>query len=283
MRGIRVPRRRYLVVAGLAVLAVLGGLLGPWLVQALTDTTAKDRIAADPPPALFGADDVRRIDPLTRPQASRAHDLMAAWWADHGTDPDDEAFMAWLEDTFPGPPDAKARAREMNEVEALARARTDAGVVAATWLEEFGKKDVWKLEVHDQAEWEPEPEGEARKDNVDVMLSMSKDVADALGARFEQSAPYVIEPALRTDHVVEDGQVCPCSYPSRHASAAAASRTYLAHFSPQRDRDYRWFEDQIDYSRIYMAGHVASDISAGALLGDMIGEYFLVTRDHVHP
>jgi membrane-associated phospholipid phosphatase len=110
------------------------------------------------------------------------------------------------------------------------------------------------------------------------LLSMSKDVADALGTRFQQSAPYVLEPSLRTDHTVTDGQVCPCSYPSRHASASAAARTYLGHLMPQRTAEYRWWEDQVDYSRIYMAGHVASDISGGALLGDMIGEYFLVTR-----
>jgi membrane protein DedA with SNARE-associated domain len=44
--------------------------------------------------------------------------------------------------------------------------------------------------------------------------------------------------------------------------------------------EYRWMESQIAYSRIYMAGHVSSDITGGALLGDMIGEYFWVTR---HP
>lgn len=30
-------------------------------------------------------------------------------------------------------------------------------------------------------------------------------------------------------------------------------------------------------ARLYMAGHVESDITAGSLLGDMIGEYFLIT------
>jgi hypothetical protein len=39
-------------------------------------------------------------------------------------------------------------------------------------------------------------------------------------------------------------------------------------------------EGQITYSRLYMAGHVTSDITAGSLLGDMIGQYVLVTRGH---
>jgi hypothetical protein len=46
---------------------------------------------------------------------------------------------------------------------------------------------------------------------------------------------------------------------------------------------YRWMEDEIDWSRIYMAGHVPSDITGGALLGDMVGEYFLVSRDGLKP
>jgi hypothetical protein len=32
-----------------------------------------------------------------------------------------------------------------------------------------------------------------------------------------------------------------------------------------------------------MAGHFPADISAGALLGDVIGDYLLVTREHVDP
>ena len=112
---------------------------------------------------------------------------------------------------------------------------------------------------------------------------MSKDVADTLGAKYQQSAPYVIDPSLRPDHTVTKGQVCPCSYPSRHAAVGAAARTYLSFLAPHREADYRWTEDEIAYSRVYMAGHVPSDITGGALLGDMIGEYFLVTRHPVAP
>jgi membrane-associated phospholipid phosphatase len=79
---------------------------------------------------------------------------------------------------------------------------------------------------------------------------------------------------------VASGQVCPCSYPSRHAAASAAARTYLASLAPHLADQYRWMQDEIDYSRVYMAGHVPSDIVGGTVLGDMIGEYFLVTRGH---
>ncbi|MFN8193704.1 MAG: hypothetical protein U0R80_05390 [Nocardioidaceae bacterium] len=279
----RRPPLRYLVVTVAAVLALGGALLAPAVVSWLSNDTAKDRIEAAPPPTLFPEAVVTRIDALTDPQQARAATLMQQWWQDHGTQADDAAFRSWLEGTFPGPPSTAQRSREMAEVERLDQQRTPDGITAATWLEAFGKKDVWKLAAHDQAELLPATAGQERKDAVDAMLSLTKTVADDLGTRFGESAPYVVEPSLRTDHTVSPGDVCPCSYPSRHASAAAASRTYLGLLMPSRDADYRRWQDEIDYSRIYMAGHVSSDITGGTLLGDMVGDYFLVTRAHVPP
>ena len=79
---------------------------------------------------------------------------------------------------------------------------TAAGVTAATWLEAYGKKDVWKLMAHDQAELLDTTTGDQVKNTVDDLLSMTKTVADDLGTRYQQSAPYVLHPELRTDHVV---------------------------------------------------------------------------------
>ena len=277
--GTRRPRR-YEVVTVLALLAVLAGGVGPWVFETFVNTSAKDRIAADPPPALFPDATVEPLGARIADEQPAAAALMTGWWRAHGDHAQDAAFATWLEATLPPPPAAAARQAEIRQVQALAPQRTDRGVAASTWLEEHGKKDVWKLAVHDQAELLPTAAGDLRKQELDAVLSMSKDVADTLGTRYQQSAPYVVDPSLRTDHTVAPGQVCPCSYPSRHATAGAASRTFLAHFAPHRAADYRWDEEEIAYSRVYMAGHVPSDITAGALLGDRIGEYFLVTRHH---
>ena len=278
------PPRKYLVVAVVAVVALLGGLLGPAVYGHFTNTSAKDRIEASPPPTLFAdTEAAATVDPLVDPQAAKAAALMKQWWATHDTAAHDSAFVTWVGDTFPAPPATTRRTAELSGIEKLAGQRTADGVKAATWLEQFGKKDIWKLYAHDQAEWVPAAEGDRRKQDVKDMLDLSKKVADSLGTHFQQSAPYVLEPSLRRDHQVTSGQVCPCSYPSRHASAAASSRAYLAHFMPHRLADYRWMEDEIDYSRLYMAGHVPSDIRGGTLLGDMLAEYFLVTREGVAP
>ena len=167
--------------------------------------------------------------------------MVRAWVAAHGTTTDDKAFVAWLEKSFPGPP--ASLASEMPAVVALEKTRTPAGVKAATWLESYGKKDIWKLYVHDQKEVLASSSGKARKAEEKAVLKMSKQVADSLGARFGSSAPYVRMPSLRTDHTVAKGQKCPCSYPSRHATASAASRTVLGTLMPDRASQYRGHGD----------------------------------------
>jgi membrane-associated phospholipid phosphatase len=279
-RNRRRVQPRLLVALVVAAVALATGTVMT-MTGSATNTSAKDRIVADPPPPLFAE---AAIDPTGKSvDATRAEarHLFAAWVADHGTSTDDKAFVSWIEQTFPKPP--ADLARQLTTVAALAPARTGAGVAAATWLEAHGKKDVWKLYAHDQRERVDGARGTDIKKEEKAALKLAKTVADALGTRFGSSAPYVRQPSLRPDHHVTAGQRCPCSYPSRHAAAAAASETLLGHLQPTMDAEYRHMEAEIDYSRIYMAGHFPADISAGALLGDVIGDYLLVTREHVDP
>jgi len=265
-----------------AALALALGLLGPAVWNKISGPSAKDKIAADPAPALFSDTAIKPASALVSPQATKAHELMQQWWASHGRREDDKAFLSWLQRHFPGPPATGDRAKELKVLEAQNRRHTPAGVKAATWLEAHGKKDIWKLYAHDQAEWLSPDAGDMRKADVKALLKLSKKASHQLSDNFAVSAPYVLEPALaHKKHKIING--CPCSYPSNHAAKAAAARTYLADFQPHLAAQYRWMEDEIDWSRIYMAGHVPSDISGGALLGDMVGEYFLVTRDGLTP
>ncbi len=220
-------RRRFTVVAVVAVLAVLGGAVAPWAYDTFVNTSAKDRIEADPPPTLFSDSAIRPIEHRVDAQPARARRLMADWWQQHGSTADDAAFVSWLEQTLPKPPSPARRAKEIKQVQAIDRTRTSAGVAAATWLEAYGKNDVWQLAAHDQAEMLPGTAGDALKNHVDDAMKMAKDVADTLGTRDQQSAPYVVDPSLRTDKTVNPGDVCPCSYPSSHAAEGGAATTYL--------------------------------------------------------
>jgi hypothetical protein len=272
---------RAAAVALLATASILTGTLLHGHSGNASPSSAKDRIEADPPPALFTD---AAIAPTSRDidrQHGIADRLIVAWAATHGTRPDDAAFISWVEQTFPPPP--ADLGGQLPGVADLAKTRDATGVKAATWLEAYGKKDLWKLYAHDQRELLPAARGHDLKAEEKAALKMAKQVSDDLGAKFESSAPYVRQPSLRPDHKVTPGQKCPCSYPSRHATAGAASETVLGHLQPHLDPQYRHMEAEIDYSRIYMAGHFPDDITAGALLGDLIGDYFLVTRDGVDP
>ena len=266
---------RVVLIALLAALAIVAGSLGTALGL---DTSAKDRIEADPPPPLFTEAAIRPTEHDVSAQSKEADKLMSQWFARHGSGRDDSAFVAWVEQVLPPPPDQKSRDAEVAKVQEIAQTRTPSGVRASTWLENYGKKDLWKLYAHDQAEMLTPGRGDAVKNDVKSMLKMAKTIADTLGNRYRQSAPYVLHPSLRPDHEVQPGQVCPCSYPSRHAASGAAAATYLGGLQPSRSADYLWAQGEIDWSRVYMAGHTPSDITGGALLGDMIGEYYLRTR-----
>ena len=66
----RLPRR-YLAVLVVAVLAVLVGAAGPLVFGAFANPSAKDLIAADPPPRLFPDSDGRAAGEAGRPPRSR--------------------------------------------------------------------------------------------------------------------------------------------------------------------------------------------------------------------
>lgn len=243
--------------------------------------SAKDRIEADPPPRLFATKSVTPLSHEIAAQQREAQRRMRPWWKAHGHVRNDKGFVAWLVTQAPRPPRTAERTGEMPAVTSLANRRSPSGIRAAVWLEEHGKKDIWKLYAHDQAEWVSTARGNSEKKNVKDAIKIAKKVTDKVAKRFPRSAPYVVNNRL-LDPVAQKSAMsklksekrpCPCSYPSRHAAKAAASRTVLSASAPLRAREYRWMEGQIDYSRLYMGGHYRSDILAGTVLGDMIGLY----------
>ncbi|MCX4588256.1 phosphatase PAP2 family protein [Streptomyces sp. NBC_01549] len=274
LRSIKWP---YAVIAILAVAAASFGLLRPQLTTASASAKknpgATERIKENPPPTLFTDAAITPLGTQVTAQHKKADDLFARWKAQHGTTRDDKAFAAWAARQIPAPPSAKARTAELHQVQQLAKTRTARGKKAATWLELYGKKDIWKLYQHDQRELIPAAQGTAEKAQLKSALKVAKTISDQLAARDKQPAPFVLDPTLRPDKHIKAGAKGPYSYPSRHAARAAAAVTVLSSLAPHRAADYRWMQDEVVYSRVYMAGHVPSDILAGTLLGDLIGDY----------
>ncbi|MER5467498.1 phosphatase PAP2 family protein [Streptomyces sp. NPDC002685] len=272
---------QYAVIAILAAAAAVFGLVHTTTSTPVAATTAgkkkpgaTDRIKSDPPPALFADADVAALAKQQAAQKHTADALFAQWKAAHGSARDDKTFTAWVAQQVPAPPAKAVRIAELHQVQQLAKTRTAAGKKAATWLEVHGKGDIWKLYGHDQRELLPKDQGAVDKIQLKSALKMAKAITEQVAARDKQPAPYVLDPSLRPDKHITAGQKGPYSYPSRHAAKAAAAVTLLGDRSPHRAEDYRAMAAEIVYSRVYMAGHMPSDITAGTLVGDLVGDYF---------
>ncbi|NUP36603.1 MAG: phosphatase PAP2 family protein [Streptomyces sp.] len=278
---------QYPVVAVVAVAAAAFGLVRPLVTadatpaaSAKTKLSATDRVKQNPPPALFTDTQIADIAKQLTAEKHTADTLFAQWKKAHGTTRDDHAFTTWAEAHIPAPPSSSARAAELKQVQTLARTRTPAGKKAATWLEVYGKKDIWKVYLHDQRELLPAAAGTTDKAQLKAAFTLSKTITKRLVARYNSPAPYVLDTSLRPEKHIKAGAKCPCSYPSKHGALSATAVTYLSNLNPHRAAEYQWMAAEIAYSRLYMAGHLPSDILAGALLGDLVGEYVLTTGGH---
>lgn len=286
MTALRRIKWQYAVIAVVAAGAAVFGLISPYMPSSVVASAVKkkpsatDRIKASPPPRLFTDAEVTPLARRVAAQQQTADALFAQWKTEHGTTRDDTAFAAWAATVVPAPPPTRARTAELHGIQTLAKTRTAAGEKAATWLEVHGKKDIWKLYLHDQRELIPTSAAKAEKSQLKAAFTLAKSITEKLAARYQQSAPYVLNPSLRTDKHITAGQKCPCSYPSRHGALSSAAVTFLTALDPHRAEEYRWMQSQVLYSRVYMAGHVPSDILAGALIGDLVGDYALLTSGH---
>ncbi|GGN88471.1 hypothetical protein GCM10011579_082230 [Streptomyces albiflavescens] len=278
------PRRvkwQYPVIAVVAAGAATFGLVHTTAAAPAAATSeakkkpgATDLIKADPPPQLFTDAEVADLAQQQAAQKHTADALFAKWKAIHGATRDDKAFATWAAQHVPAPPNKADRTAELHQVQQLAKTRTAAGKRAATWLEVHGKGDIWKLYAHDQRELLPQQQGALEKTELKTALKLAKAITETVAAHDKQPAPYVLDPTLRPDKHVTPGQKGPYSYPSRHAAKAATAVNLLSNWAPHRTEDYQAMAAQIVYSRLYMAGHVPSDITAGTLVGDLVGDYF---------
>ena len=115
-------------------------------------------------------------------QRTKAYALFAQWKTAHGTIRDDKTLTAWAAMQVPVPPSAKERTAELHQDQALAKTRPAAGKEAATWLELHGKKDAWKLYLHDQCELIATTRGTAEKAGLKAALNLAKTISDQLAA-----------------------------------------------------------------------------------------------------
>jgi len=268
MRAARTVKRSIgLAVAALVVSSVAVPLLG---------LGTGNPFDTNPQPALFPP---TVVQPLGAQLAARkpAADRAYVTWAKTHPQADDAAFVAFALAQTPAPPSPAQRAKELSEVQALATARTADYIATSTWLELYGKTEIWKTYRHQYADVQPKSAGQAAKAELKHTRTLTKQVTAAAQAQFNLDAPFIADPTLRTDKTIAPG-THKLSYPSKHAVEAFSAMTLLDNLEPLRSQEFTDMADQVAYSRLYMAGHYRSDLLAGAYLGYLIGDYEVATR-----
>lgn len=250
---------------GAAVLAAgLFALVGLLLAR---QESAGSRIGGHPAPALFGA---ARIAPLGAQLAAEkpiADRLFRIWAAQH-PGRDDAGFTRFALAQLPGPPDATTQATELAELRALAGQRTKQGRRAASWLDVYGKVDIWTTYVTDVQR----PGSRAGElSELKQTTRLAKTIVALAQTHFARPGPKVVDPSLKPG----SNRPGKLSYPSGHASYVFAELTVLSAQQPRRRDEFVRTANEVAYSRLYAAGHYRSDLLAGALLGDLIGDYEL--------
>ena len=231
-------------------------------------------------PKLFNGADVLPVQQQVGTQAGHAEQLMQTWWKAHGTAPNDQAFLTWVEHTLPPPPSKAARTQQAKELQPMvSSSRTKKQLKAANWLKKFGKEVVWLGFEHLQSPTLANNVRTARAKDLQAGLKLTKQISTDLTQKYQASAPYILDPALHPNAKPKNRSgACPCSYPAGPAATSATARAFLAFLYPQQSKTYRNMEAEIDYARVAMGTHLPSDITAGSTLGDLVGEYILVTR-----
>ncbi len=240
--------------------------------------SAAQRVAAHPMPTLFSQAAMTPYAAQLDRQGAEATQLMQGWWRTHDTQPDDKKFVAWLEDALPAPPNASTREAEAKQLEKLAKTHTASGTKAAHWLQTYGGGDLWHFYLHQQTARLTQAQESSRNRQLTHVMAMAQAVGRSVNKRLQLPAPSLVDPALGRRKSAPAGKACPCSYPAGADAAGAAGRTFLGYLYPRQAPVYKNITEELGFAQVYLGNHLPSDVDAGSLIGDMVGEYFLVTQ-----
>jgi hypothetical protein len=223
---------------------------------------------------LFPDRDLAAVDGPTRAAARRADRDAARYLAAHPVR-DDSAFLSFAVTHVGPPPGRAASRRELAALHRIGAHRTPGGKRAALWLEQVGKKDVWKLYLKQYRQQAPAADGKRLKAELKATIALSKRLTDLAKRHYARTSPYQVDPSLRGLNQKRFSGARKVSYPSKHSVIAFTAEGFLDRLDPHRDAEYRWMADEIDFSRLYGAGHYPSDLAAGAYLGRLVARYEL--------
>jgi membrane-associated phospholipid phosphatase len=223
-------------------------------------------------PRLYGDAQLAAVDAPLRAAEARGHRVAKAWLDAHPVT-SDAAFSNWAVQAIGPPPGGTAPPRELAQLRALAAHRDPAGIAASTWLESHGKKQPWKLFLKQDKPFLGAGTAKSAKAALGASMDLGAKLQAVAKVRYGRPSPYVSDPSVRGLNAAKFDGKTRQSYPSKHAVLSGAALALLDPLEPHRAAEFQWMADEIAYSRLYGAGHYLSDLTAGAFLGTLIGDY----------
>ena len=258
------------ILIGVAIAAV--GVAG--LAPSVWSRLHEDTPSMPPPPRLFPAAQVDTVDAATFAAARRAKAAADAWLARH-RDATDASFSEWALSAMPKPPPDPVRKAELRTVEAAVATRSAERTAAALWLEQWGKKTVWKLYLKQAKPFLPPTDAVRAKHALKAALTLGATLTGTAKEQSRQPSPYEIDRKLAAINKAKFSGEVRYSYPSKHDVLSFAALAILRRVEPRRAAEFRWMADEVSYSRLVGGGHFPSDLVGGAYLGTLVGEYEL--------
>ncbi len=273
-----VPRARRLrrghVRLLLAALLVALGATAVLLNTSHGQAKAPDPLASGTLARLFPDRDLVAVDAPTR-AATRRADRDVGRYLTHHPLRDDRAFLQFAVASLGPPPGGAVTRRELAQLHRVGAHRDRRGTTASLWLEQEGKKAIWKLYAKQYRAQAPDAAGHRAKTQLKQTIALATQLTTAAKAHYARTAPYQVDPTLRGINQRRFSGARKVSYPSKHSVIAVAAARVLRHFEPQRAGEYRWMVNEINYSRLYGGGHYLSDVTGGAYVGELLARYEL--------
>lgn len=263
-------KARTIKVLMVALVLIVGG--GALALAKLTGSNGNDDFHGSPVPALFTDSQILPVDGPLKDAEARGHTMAKSWLDAHPT-ADDKEFSAWAVQAIGAPPSGKDQQEELQTLKTLSGQRDPTGTNAATWLESHGKKQPWKAIRNQTETFVADPLEQTAKDALKASFDLGSKLQAAAKVRYARPSPYQADPSINALNQAKFSGQARQSYPSKHTVYAGAALSILEPLDPHLHSEYDWMMDEIAFSRMYAGGHYISDLTAGAFLGTLIGDY----------
>lgn len=148
--------------------------------------------------------------------------------------------------------------------------RTLQGNARAMELDKNGGRELWSDESVKMRANVGGVKGIFATVMMETALSVGAVLSQVNKQHFKQQRPFQVDTTLAPLGGIPSDP----SYPSGHATAAAAAATVLANFDKAHASEYEQLAQKVAQARVYSEVHLPSDVAAGSTLGTRIGNWF---------